>query len=238
MTNPDFVRLANLMAARRRDLEVAAGHRGGSVQIPDVGRLATAFRVSHATMAQRTEIDHHWAAGSVDNILGGGDPTPLDGIPDAMKPKPRRKGITPDFRAVASVTEQDIGDAVTAARAIVELADLRDNLEAECELLEAKAAEVEKRAKAAGKRAETYRQRLFSIENVLHAEATHVETSCGDGSCQEETPLGYCQECKASYPCVTALVAQGKSVVDARETVRRRTVKPDLAAFGNLIVTP
>ncbi len=217
MSNPDFVRLANLMAARRRDLEVAADHRSGDVQIPDPQLLAAKFRISHATMAQRVEIDHHWAPGSVDAVLAGGDPTPLDGIPEAMKPKPRRKGIAPAFRSVASVTERDIGDAVTAARALVELSDLRDNLEAECEHLEAKAAERDKQVKASEKRARKLQDRLTAVA-MLHYEAEQV--SCGDGCCHEG--LGYCRECGEPVPCTTAHVADGKTVEEAKRLVREQ----------------
>ncbi len=226
MTNPDFARLANLMAARRRDLEIAAGHRGGIVQIPDPAQLAAKFRISHATMAQRTEIDHHWAAGSVDTILGGGDPTPLDGVPDAWRPKPRRKGITPAARSVRSVTERDIGDAVTAAQALVELADLRDALEAECEHLEARVIERDKQIKAADKRARKLQDRLTAVA-MLHYEAEQV--SCSDGCCHEG--LGYCRECGEPVPCTTAHVADGKSVEEAKRLVRQqKQAKESVAA--------
>ncbi len=217
MTNPDFPRLANLMAARRRDLESAAGHRGGIVQIPDPQLLAAKFHVSHDSMAQRVEIDHHWAAGSVNTVLAGGDPTPLEGVPEALKPKPRRKGITPTVRTVSSVTEQDIGDAVTAARAVVELADLRDNLEAECELLEAKVAERDERLEAGEKRRRELQGRLTAV-TMLHFEAEQV--ACADGCCHEG--LGYCRECGEPVPCTTAHVADGKTVEEAKRLVRQQ----------------
>jgi hypothetical protein len=223
MSNPDWPRLANLMAARRRDLEQAAGHRSGIVQIPDPQILAAKFHVSHKSMAQRVEIDHHWTQGSVDSILAGGDPTLLDGIPEAMKPKPRRKGITPTVRARASVTERDIDDAVVAARAVVELAGRRDALEAECELLEAKVTEREEWLRAAEQRAKETHAILTAV-TMLHFEA--IQVSCSDGCCHEG--LGYCQECGEPYPCTTAHVADGKTAEEAKRLLRqqREQAKP------------
>lgn len=216
---PDFERLAILMLNRRDDLAKLAGRPQGPTSVEDHRTLAAKFRISHATMAQRVDIDHHWAAGSVDTVLAGGDPTPLDGLPEAWKPKPRRKGIPPEIRTLPTVTEQAIDDAVLAARAVVELADLRDRLEAECEHLDATVLDLRAQVKAASERAEQIRQRAYRVEE-LHSEAE--ELACGDGCCH--TGLGHCRECGESYPCTTAWVARGKTIEEARALVRAQPV--------------
>ncbi len=219
MTGKAWQRLAILMADRRRQLAIVAGQRDGVTPIEDADRLAAKFQISYATMAQRVEIDHHWARGSVDTILAGGDPTPLDGLPEAWKPQPRRRGIPPEVRSVIPLTEQHVADAVLAARAVVELADLRDRLEAEAEQLERQLGEARASAANADQRAEEYRERLFTVGHLLHREAVEVTPSCGDGCCADETPLGYCAECGESWKCTTAHVAAGKTIAEARRLV-------------------
>ncbi len=217
MTSPDFQRLAVLMANRRRELSIAARHPDNATPVEPAERLAAKFRISHATMAQRVDVDHHWAAGSTDTVLAGGDPTPLDGLPEAWAPKPRRTGIPPTVRALPALTEEHISDTVLTARAVVRLAELRDNLEAECEHLEAALEEQRALTKSASARAETIRRQAYRVKELHHED---TEVTCGDGCCHNG--LGVCAECGEPYPCTTAHVADGKTIEEARRLVEQQ----------------
>lgn len=231
-----IARLADLMEGRLAEL---AGRDPKWPSREVVALLATKISISAATMAQRIEIDHHWAAGSVATILAGGDPTPLDGQPDWAKPRKRREGVPPDgITYTRSLTEKDLEQVVTLGRGIARLADLRDRLEAEADQLEQQRDEARARGAAMSKESEERRQRLFAVEHHLHREASQIISGCADGCCIDDEQLGYCEECRQSYPCTTVLVARGIPVDEARAEVRRRKPKPNLAAFTNAMVTP
>jgi hypothetical protein len=202
MSDPDFQHLADAICARR--LALVAPQDPRPAITPET--LATKLRISHATVAANLETECHWASGSVDAVLAGGSPTPQPGLPEWLTPKPRRRGVAPDVQFRPAVTEDVIGAAVAQARAVVELADLRDRLEAECEQLEAKVVERDRWLKAASEQEEKLRERLWAVTG-LHAEAT--QAVCGDGCCHEG--LGVCGYCDEPYPCATARAAGEES---------------------------
>lgn len=184
-------------------------------------RLASQLRISPASVAADVERLHHWAPGSVEAVLAGGDPTPLPGVPEPEPAVKRRRGVSPPFRVVESHTDASIDHAVLLARSVVALderaAALDERaaaLENEANLLEAKLAEQQEWSRRGEKERRKLNDRLFAV-SLLHAEAEQV--SCGEGCCHEG--LGYCRYCREPYPCRTVLVSKGKPDPGFREPV-------------------